>query len=817
MRFFILSSLVIFYLLLNPNKACAQQGFDDGQVKGRITDKNSGEALPFVSVILVAVRDSSIAGGSLSDDKGEFLLSDLKPGRYKLQIRSVSHKIFETEAFRLGGEAGRIHDAGTISLEAQTVALEAAEVEAERDMITFAPDRKTYNVQEMGLSQGASAGDIMQQLPSVDVNDEGSITLRGNPNVTVLIDGKPSAIMGSDRQAVLDQLPASVIERIEVITQPGAKYDPDGTAGIINIVTRRNRLQGFNGNVRINGGNGPAYDGSISLGYKTGIWNFTAGAGFRNNERYNRNKTKRTNFLDQTEVLNQNTKSIANNESVNYRLGLEITPGKSQSIVADFSGNLMNGRDNDSLLSRNSLPAGDLLSQFVRLTRGSSDRRGWDAGLSWYKDSKGGKVKSSASMRYGENSSFSDEYFFQKDVLGEAVALTDHNVRDNADVVWTAQLDHEHVLNEKFKADGGLKVNFRELDNDLAFYTDSLSGNGEIINPNLSNRFIFQETLLSAYAQISGKKGAWEAQAGARFEQALTNSELVTTEETFENNYFSVFPSAFIKRKTGEFSDISLSYTRRISRAGTRELNPFPSYTDPLNLLRGNPFLLPEYIDALELGYTTFTKKHTVSAALYHRQTNDVIQRFREVDSEGVATTTFLNVSTSGSTGIELIWQWKPLKELRINQTINGYRLTTDASNLQSNLNADGFTWSYQLMATAEVAKKWQMQLSGRYSAPRIMPQTTVLPMYWVDFSIQRSVLGDKGSISLRASDIFDVREFRLESKGINFESEVTRKRQSQFIVLGFSYNFGKLEDKKGKRGRGEQGRSNDMDGMDME
>lgn len=817
MRYFSLWAAVLLIFLVNPEITQAQQGFQDGEVRGRIIDKESGETLPYVSVMLISVKDSSIAGGAMSNEQGEFSISELTPGRYKLQIRSVSHKILETDPFRLGGEAGKIHDAGAIALETQLVALEAAEVEAESNMITFAPDRKTYNVQDMGLSQGASAGDIMQQLPSVDVNDEGSITLRGNPNVTVLIDGKPSAIMGSDRQAVLDQLPASVIERVEVITQPGAKYDPDGTAGIINIVTRRNRLQGFSGNVRLNAGNGPSYDASVSLGYKTGIWNLTAGAGFRDNERYGRSKTERTSFLGNTEFLEQTANSVSANESMNYRLGLEITPGRSQSIVADFSGNLMDGSDEDSLLSRNSLSGGNLLSQFVRLTRGKSERRGWDAGLAWYSDRKGGKVKFSASMRYGENSSFSDEYFFQKDVLGEAVELTDHTIRDNADVVWTAQMDHEHVVNDRIKADGGLKVNYRELDNDLVFYTDSLFGSGETLNTNLSNRFIFRETLLSAYTQVSAKKGSWEAQAGARFEQALTNSDLLTTEETFENNYFSIFPSAFIKRKTGEFSDISLSYTRRISRAGTRELNPFPSYSDPLNLLRGNPFLLPEYIDAFELGYTTFTKKHTVSTAVYYRQTNDVIQRFREVDSSGVATTTFLNVSKSGSTGIELTWQWKPLKELRINQTINGYRLNTDATNLQSNLDADGFTWSYQLMATAEIAKKWQLQLSGRYSAPRIMPQTTVLPMYWLDFSVQRPVLNDKGSISLRVSDIFDVREFRLESKGLNFESEAARKRQSQLIVAGFSYNFGKLEDKKGKRGRGEQGRSNEMDGMDMD
>jgi outer membrane receptor protein involved in Fe transport len=816
MRCYILFVSTLLFSLMNPKPVQAQQGFNDGEVRGRIVERESGEALPFVSVVLVSMKDTLVAGGAMSNDQGEFRIDGLNPGRYKLQFRSVSHKILETDPFRLGGEAGKIYAAGIILLDRQTISLNAAEVEAERSAIMFAPDRKTYSVEDMGLSQGASAGEILQQLPSVDVNDEGAITLRGNPNVTVLIDGKPSAIVGSDREAILEQLPASVIERIEVITQPGAKYDPDGTAGIINIITRRNRLQGFNGNIKLSGGNGPAYDGSISLGYKTGIWNITAGAGLRQNERYGFNESRRTSFLENTEILEQKTNSISINENANFKLGLEITPGKSQSIVADFSGNTAGGRDNDSLLSRNSLTDGNLLSQFLRLTRGKDSRGGWDAGLSWFKDDRDGQVKTNASFRYGESQSLSDEFFFQKNPQGEASALTDRNIRNNEEIVWTAQLDHEHVLSEKIKIDGGLKTNYRSLDKDLAFYTDSLWGAGEALNPNLSNRFIFKETLLSAYTQASGKSGSWEAQAGARFEQALTNSELLTTEETFENNYFSIFPSAFIKRKTGENSDIILSYTRRISRAGTRELNPFPSYSDPLNLTRGNPYLLPEYIDAFEIGYTSFTKKNTYSIVTYHRQTNDVIQRFREVDSGGVATTTFLNISSSGSTGIELIWQWKPINELRINQTINGYRLTTDASNLQSNLNAKGITWSYQLMASAEINKKWQLQLSGRYSAPRIMPQTTVLPMYWLDISIQRSVLQDKGSISLRGSDIFDIRDFRLESKGLNFESESTRKRQSRLIVLGFSYNFGKLEDRKSKRSRGD-GRGNDMDGMDME
>jgi outer membrane receptor protein involved in Fe transport len=653
----------------------------------------------------------------------------------------------------------------------------------------------------------------LRQLPSVEISIDGAISLRGNPNVTILVDGRPSSLTGSGRQAILEELPASMIERVEVITQPGARFDPDGMAGIINIVLKKNKLEGLNGNVRYTIGTSNNHDGSVGLNYKVGSWNFSSSVGGRWSERFGRGLSERSNFLESTTLLKQVSNSDNVGENKNARLGAEVKLPKGHSISADFSINAGFGEETERLNSLTTDPNLVLLSAYDRKTFSDNERTGMDFGFNWMQDNGAQKPKHNAAFRLGLGDNYNTNAFSQFNASGDAINLNESSISDGENQVFSGQYDHERRLGKDYKLEIGAKNTYRKIDDDFVFLMADSTGVMDSLDANRSNRFIFEESIWAAYTQVSGRKGAWDAQLGLRFEQAFTQSDLVTTDEQFVNDYFSLFPSLFINRELDDARKLGFSYTRRINRPGTREINPFPSYSDPLNLSKGNPFLQPEYAHAIEFTFQSSADKSSISATAYGRGVYGVVRRFRTVDSLGVSTTTFENIARSWNTGLELIWQWKPKKNIKLSQTFNAYRMTSDGSNLESNLNVDAFAWSYQFMGTWDFSKSWQAQLSGNYSSEQVMVQNTILPMYSADVTVKKGFLDDKLSFTLRVSDIFDTREFRMEGEGSNFNQLSHRKRQSRFAHFTIAWRFGKLEERKGSRGRGP--RSNDGGGMD--
>ncbi len=808
----------ILFILLSFPLLIQAQPFNDGIVRGRLVSAKSAQSIPFATVSLHQMNDSSLISGALTDDDGKFKMDGLMPGLYFLKIHCLGFKSKQFESFMLGGKEGKDKDFGDLKVEEDVRLLEAAEIAVERDLMTLAPDRKIFQVADNAAMQGASANEVLEQLPSVEISIDGLISLRGNPNVSILIDGRPSALSGSGRQASLEELPASMIERVEIITQPGARFDPDGMAGIINIVLKKNKLEGLNGSVRYTIASSNNHDGSVSLNYKTGIWNLSSSLGGRYNNRFMSGISARSNFLESTTLLDQNSYGNALNQNLNGRLGAEVRLPKGHSIAADISGNFRIGEEEDSLYTLTTDSNISLLSRYTRLTEENDERSGLDFGMNWIQDNGNQKPKNSASFRYGHGKSVSESDFFQKYAEGDAINTREASKSEGNNTVFTGQYDHERFLKKDYKLEAGLKSTYRMIDDDFNYFLENTFSLPDSLDENRSNRFLFEETILAAYTQASARKGAWDAQLGLRLEQALTQSELLTTNETFKNDYLSLFPSLFINRALDDKRTVGFSYTRRINRPGTREINPFPSYSDPLNLSKGNPFLQPEYAHSIEFTFQSSGDKSSISGTAYGRGVYDVVRRFRTVDTLGISTTTFENMARSWNTGLEVIWQWRPAKSVKLSQTFNAFRMTSDGSNLESNLNVDAFAWSYQLMGSWDIKKTWQSQISGNYRSGQEMVQNTILPIYSIDATLKKSFLADKLSFTLRVTDIFDTREFRMKGVGNNFSQQSERKRQSRFINLSISYAFGKLEERKAgvKRGsRGEEGGGmNDMPDM---
>jgi iron complex outermembrane recepter protein len=793
-----------------------------GKIYGKVISDQSGEPIEFATVTLYAQRDSSIATGGITDHKGQFSVSEIKVGAYFVKIDFIGFEPLVIDDVKLSPKGSVERDLGTLSLKSSVFDMDVAEVVEETQFMELEIDRKVFNVADNLTTEGNSANEVLQNIPSVEVDMDGQVSLRGSANVTILIDGRPSGLTGSSRQAILDQIPASSIEKVEVITNPSAKYDPDGMAGIINIVLKKNKLQGFHGNVKIGAGTANSYNGSLGLNYRDPRFNIYSNYNYRYRNSFSTRYTETQNFFNDSSITTtQDSRGNHGGGSHSIQLGtdLYINPKTTLSISGNYSPRADSEQDS-VLYSTYDLNA-ILTDSYRRDSEGAEDEQSYDTKLQFRKEFTDRNhyldISASHSVYSGDGlNSYLEAYY---DVNGEpldSIPLNEQTRSISESQFWTAQADFQKPMPGKGKLELGYKSTIREMNTDFVAEVYDTDAQDYLNDTLRSNDFDYDEAIHAAYATYGRKFGEFGLQLGARYEMAFTKSVLVNTQEVFQNDYQSFFPSGHLSYKVSDQSSFQVSYSRRIDRPGTRQLNPFPNYSDPLNLRVGNPFLKPEYINSYDLSYVLQWKDNTLTASTYYREVNGVVRYIKTVDQMGFSTTTFENIAGSQSLGIELIAVAKLSKIWSINGSVNGYQSRTDGTNLQSGLTVDAFGWDGKLMSTWKFGKEYEVQLSGFYRAPMLSLQGRFNGMYSTDVAMQKSILDGKGSLSLRLSDIFNTRQFSFETVGENFEQHATRKRQSRILNFTFSYRFGKLEEKNFRRGRGGAG-GGDSEGGEMD
>lgn len=794
-----------------------------GVIKGRVIDDATGEPMEFVSITLESLRDSSYFGG-ITDRKGYFNIAQIKVGGYRVSFNFMGYEQQVVSPIKLSPRESIEHDFGVIRMKSSISELGVAEIVDEKRFMEVQLDKKVYNVGENLTTDGGSASEVLENIPSVEVDIDGQISLRGSSNVTVLIDGKPSGLTGGSRQALLDQIPADLIESIEVITNPSAKYDPDGMAGIINVVLKKNKLEGIYGNVNLSAGTGDNYSGSIGLNYKNQKFSLATGYSYRFSDRFSENNTTRDNFLEiDPSHLDQVTNGNRIGASHTIKLGGEwfLTPSKTLSASGNYS-----LRDNDNISNTEYLlitPEGSFLERYDRQSDRLDLRRSYDINLGYRQEFGSRKhfLKADAFFTHyaGDSNSDFDQIWFDEDGQSlERAFDPEINLTDNFTDVFTFQTDYERPLENEGRFEAGLKGIHRQMGTD--FFAGFVGDDG-LVEPDLTrnNNFEYNEQIYSAYSTYGRRFGNWGLQAGGRLEQVLTASTLVNTDTTFNNNYLSFFPSGNLSYHFNKDQIAQFSYSRRINRPHSRQLNPFPNYTDPLNLRMGNPFLLPEYTNSLELGWTQYIDKSTLSASVYYKDVSNVIRRLKEVDEAGVSTTTYGNIAGAQSYGLELIAALKLAKWWNVNASANAFRTISDGSNLESDLSADATSWSLRGSNTFKWGEGWELQITGFYRAPMEILQGEFGSIFFMDAALKKSILDGKGSLSIRARDMFNTREFEFTTSADTFYQSGYRKRESQNFYLNFSYRFGKLEERgsRGRRGSGGSGGDDGGGGMEID
>jgi outer membrane receptor protein involved in Fe transport len=774
-----------------------------GKIAGKLIDKQSQKPLEFATVALYRIpriqnakKDSIILEtGTTSNDKGEFILEQVKVGRFMLKIDFIGYKTFQSDTFMITPKTPEMLFA-KLEISGSEQQLAGVEVIGEKAMFEQQLDKKVFNVEKNITATGGTVTDVLQNIPSVSVDIDGNVSMRGSGNVTILIDGKPSGLTGANRAAALSQLPASTVEKIEVITNPSARYDADGMSGIINIVTKKNKLEGLNGNISVGVGTRNKYNTALNLSYKIKKFNFFGNYSYRFDQRFSNGYSLRENRInDSIWNTNQYNDGLRKPNFHIGKIGADYYLNNTTTISTSLGYSYRKSVDTDNLIYKNSDKFKQPLYDYTRNTVGSETGNNWDFALNFKRSFPSNKSELSADVvySYAENPTLSS-FVTQKQAYLYTKNDSLQNTTNLSGVkILTLQTDFVLPIGKakKGKFETGYKSIFRTIDNNFVSNSFHWEKNSYQQDTRLNNDYRYNESINAAYVMLGNEFKGFQWQAGLRAEQTFTKSEVLTTAQVFDNQYFNIFPSLVINKQLKGDQEFTLSFSRRLNRPQAGTLNPFVDYSDPLNLRKGNPSLLPEYINSFELGYNKNWKLYSLSTTIYYRTIEGVISRFRTLDSLGIATTTFANLTSGTSYGLEMVSRLQPFNWWDLTLSGNIAQSTVNGTNIDATLNNNNLIWNVRFISNTRVHKTLNFQIIGNYNAPFVLPQGLSIPIYGVDFAVKKDVMNGKGSFTLNISDVFDMRKFGATLSSATFTNEFVRKRESQVATLNFVYRFG--------------------------
>ena len=797
---------LLLLLVLLPLIAFAQPQppSSPGKVVGTLVDAATDEPIGFANVIIYTTRDSMLTG-TTTDIDGKFEFENLPLGDYRVEMSFIGYDT-ENREVELS-EIERVFSIGDVSLGTAGQDLDEIVVTAERAVMELGLDRKVFNVEKSVAAAGGSAEDLLRQLPSVSVDLEGNVSLRGSGNVRFLINGRPSGLVGSDPATYLKSLSATNIERIEVITNPGAAYDPDGTAGIINIVLKTKRDDGFNASVNLNAGTNNKFDGSLDLNWRKGKFNTFAGVSGRYDERFFEGFRDQTGFIQDSTFSRRFTfDGDRIRKSTTFKLGTEYSLGKRATIGLQGNYQIEDGQSNNERITSFFNTAGELDRISTRLETEPSDETDYEIAADYTTTFKKEGRKLSANLRYSQNDEFEQENYDETILDGNGALIEDllqqsPALEDRTQII--AQIDYEQTIGD-FKLTTGYRSTLQDLTTDSEFATSD--GSQFIVDAQQSNLFSYEEDIHALYASFGGKIDALTFSAGLRAEQAYTTSTLLEPDfEVFENDYFKIYPSVFAGYAFDDNTSLQASYSRRINRPRSRALNPFVDRGDPFNLRSGNPFLLPELINSFELNVQQRHGLGTLTAGLYFRQLNDLISRISIAQPGGVTLGTRGNLDRGRNYGIEVINTLRVGEKLELTISANGYRAEIVGRADDETVDANGYLFSGNIQGGYQLPADVQMQFTYFYRSPGVRPQGRIGTIQSLDLGFRKEILDKKAAVTLRVTDIFNTRRYQFDTELVNLSTRSQFQRESRIVYIGFQYSLQQLKPER-RRGGGRSG-----------
>ncbi len=818
-----------------------------GMVKGKVLDKANDEALAFVNIAVSPKGSKTIAGGATTDIDGKFSIKNLKNGEYTLTLTFVGYKNV-TKEFRISDNNKTVTYAG-IHMAEDANMLNEVKVVGQKATMKLEVDRKTFDVSSNLANVGETASEVLDNIPSVEVDNDGNVSLRGNTSVEVWINGRSAGLTSDNMGQILQQIPAESIDRIEVMDNPSAKFSAEGGAGIINIILKKDRKAGYYGSVSAGGDTRNGVRGGINFNYNSRFVDFFVNLGLRHNENVSKQNGEHTDFYDSLTNTNpigynrHNTRTTDMRNNLFSRAGITFHltenddialtgmmmrgKNKSWSSTPYYYGNIENGKEVPTMLRwRRSTGEGpmNMLNGSFNYRHNFSPTHSIDFVVS------GNRWNSDREEIYRDSIAL-----FPSSPLGTQYAY-EYRPADVKNRRYEIKLDYENKITDAFKLETGYNGFFSKENTPNEMWRDSTwSGEGRYIDSTYYNRFIYENTTHAVYVTANLTLGKLSIMAGLRGEYWKVYTESLDWWQDHEDNngkkkeshpfkkdYFQLFPSLFMSYQLTESQQLQLNYTRRLRRPWGGQLNSFKNTSDPTRVSMGNPYLTPEYSNSFSLNYLKTWEQHSLLVSAYYRPTTDVMQRINYRGVDGLMYSTSMNMTKSQSSGLELTAKNKLFKIVDLNTNVNAYYYKLDDFSHDISLDAEGrpevsgtgkdvqtvtgpssdnFTWNARMTASIRLPYDISIQTSGRYSSRAVIAQGYRPSSYQVDFGIRKNFLNRLFTLSINCRDVLNSRYFESYRSGNGFEEHDLRRRGGRKVNFNLTWNFGNGGKKKSREG----------------
>lgn len=786
MRAFPLRSIVIACLALLAATAYAEEC--GGTILGRVLDAATGQPLQYVQAALRRQADSTVVTGQITDSLGRFELRGVAPGDYTLSCRMIGYAPYRSAALRIADEATRI-SLGAITLETASLEMDAVEVSAEKLLFTSTIDRKVYNVERDLISKAGTASDLLQNVPSVQVDLDGNVSLRGSTNVLIMVDGRASPLLNKNGASALEQMPAGSIERIEVITNPSAEYQPDAAAGIINIVKKKNTAPGLNGSLAANAGNRDRYNTTLSLSYNPGRANLYGSYSLRRNNR-NRHSTDRALRRDSSvtvyeQTLDSHMRPLAHSLSA----GGDWRPNRRQQLGLSASLFAVAFDRNEQAENRTYNAAGALNAADGRERAQVQTYREAEATAFYERSFAGEGHNLHAELTLSDSPESEDNRYINRYALPAVPDSRERSRLDEGERSVQAKLDYVRPL-----AAATLKIGYEAVlngsDFDLRVDDFDTTRQRYVVNAAKTNRFQHDEAIHALYATWQRAFGKLGVLAGVRAEAATVRARLVTLDSTVTRDYVSVYPSLHLSYALSKPAKLQLSYSRRTRRPDAGDLNPFPEYFDPHSIRSGNPALRPKDIHSLELGCQYRAGKVSLTPALFYRYTDHRFTWVTRALNDSVLLTTHDNLSSDQSGGLELNISAAMKKLLSLHGNASVFQNQIDASNLSADKQTVT-TWSSSLTFDVNPRETTRLQLSSTYRSAQLTATGSSSPTYQLNAGLRQELLRGKLIALATVTDLLQTMRRRWLVDTPALEETYVNRMDSRVFFAGLTYRFG--------------------------
>ena len=771
-------------------------------ITGTVVDNDSGQPLEFATLVLKNVRNPEQVTGGITDEKGRFKV-ETSPGLFSISVEYISYSTYSMPNKRLESNT----DLGIIKLSPDINQLQEVDVVAERTTVELRLDKKIYNVGKDLTVQGATVSDVLDNVPSVSVDVEGNVQLRGNDDVRILINGKPSAITGLNSTEALRQLPAESIEKVEVITSPSARYDAEGSGGIINIILRRSKLQGLNGALTLNGGYPRSFGINGNLNYRRGDLNFFTNTGYNYRTRPG-NSLNDTDFFDAngnfTNSLREERDFDRIRRGLNANFGVEWYVNETSSITQSI---FIRNSDNESETTNDFLQTdsnGQTAAGF-RFDPESETDETFQYSFNYDKQFNGSADHTlTFAFQYEESDEIEESLIVQNGFDSESVRTAE----DQRRVFF--QADYAMPIGATGNFEVGYRGDFNKLntDYDVVFIEPTQQELG-ITNP--SNVLDYKETINAIYTQYGNSFKTFSFLAGLRYEATRLIINQVETNDFNRNNFDGLFPTLNLNYELTDEESFQLGYNRRIRRPRSWFLNPFPSRSSPTNLFQGNPNLVPSFSNQVDLGYLKRWKKFTFNGSIYFQRATNVISFITEDTGEDVLfdgelvsilRRTPANLARNDRYGFDLTGNYRPTRKWNLNVNANLFNLITRGDFNGQNFDAENLSWFIRLnnKITLPGSIDWQTRIF--YRGPTENAQTRNQGIFSLDLAFSKDFFNEKGSLAFNISDVFNSRRRISETFTPFFESDSEFQWRVRSFNLAFTYRFNQKKKRGGYRQR---------------